>query len=79
MILEFENDKNSHYYYVMGWTDDEMTNAPKYKRKFDIYDDAVDFFDFCTIKLGRKGLVRVFEYIGDKRKEILNSKEDVRK
>lgn len=76
MILEFENDKNSHYYYVMAWTDDTMKNGPVSKKKFDIYDDAINFYNRCIHKIGKSGYVRIFEYIGEKRKEIKNSEED---
>lgn len=64
--------ENNHYFYVMGWDSGKFLNAPTEKKKFDIYDDAVEFFkdieDEC-------GFVSMFEYIGGKRKWIADSED----
>ena len=74
-VLEYENDKNSHYFYVMAWEDKERMNAPVCKKKFDIYEDAVNFYNKCYQKYMPDGFVRMFEYIGGRRKMIANSEE----
>ena len=36
MILEYENDKDKHYYYVMAWIDEVYRDKPDMMQKFDI-------------------------------------------
>ena len=45
MILEYENETNSHYFYVMAWRGDRMKSAPVRRKRFDMYEDAVEFFN----------------------------------
>jgi hypothetical protein len=54
----------------MGWDNENMINAPIYKNKYDIYDDAVKFFKKLE-KLCK--FVSMFEMIGGKRKWIADS------
>ena len=69
-MIVLHDDKNTHYFYVMAWNDEEKKNKPKAKKKFDIYDDAVEFYEKMCKKYK---LVILFEHIGGKRKAILNS------
>ena len=62
--------KDMHYFYVMGWIDEEMTNAPKSKQTFNIYDDAVKYFKKLTKTCA---FVTMFEKIGAKRKWIADT------
>lgn len=75
LLSEYENDRNSHYFYVMSWEDKERMNAPACKKRFDIYEDAVNFYNKCYQKYMPDGFVRMFEYIGGRRKMIANSEE----
>lgn len=74
MILKMESGKkiNNHYYYVMGWKTTYMKSAPIYKKKFDIYDDAVGYFNTISDECG---FVSMFEKIGNKRKWIADSED----
>lgn len=73
MILEYENETNSHYFYVMAWKDEYLGSAPIRKKRFDIYDDAVDYFNRAVDDLGENAFVQMFEYSGGKRKVIADS------
>lgn len=75
MILEYENENNSHYFYVMAWKNNYLGSAPVRKKKFDIYDDALEYFNKALSDLGDNAFVRMFEYIGGKRKIIANSED----
>ena len=75
MILEYENDKDKHYYYVMAWIDEVYRDKPDMMQKFDIYDDAVKYFNSALRKIDFSGYVRLFEYIGGKRKLLATSEE----
>lgn len=75
MILERPIDTDRHYYYVMGWTADTKLNAPKYKKRFNIYDDAIDFYNEIYHDCD---LVEMFEYIDGKRKVITPEQEVVK-
>jgi hypothetical protein len=72
--MEKKTDKkeNTHYFYVMGWRTAGLKNAPVYKKRFDIYDDAVDYFHELQ---DRCGFVSLFEVIGGKRKWIADSED----
>ena len=70
--IKEKEEKNTHFFYVMGWKDDSMKNAPIYKEKFDIYDRAVKFFNKL---LGVCGYVVLFENIGGKRKWIADTED----
>ena len=63
-------EENSHDFYVMGWFEECKKTAPRAKKKFNIYDDAVEYYNKLTKKLG---YVEMFEYIGGKRKMLQNS------
>lgn len=72
-MIVLHDDKNTHYFYVMAWDDVDKTNQPKKKKKFDIYDDAVSFYEKLCNKYA---LVILFEHIGGKRKSIMNSTDN---
>lgn len=67
-----ERGHNSHYFYVMGWKNADKSNAPIKKEKFDIYEDAVDYFKSIQKICG---FVQMFEYIGGKRKWLADTKD----
>lgn len=67
MIIE-KND--NHYYYIMGWEEDNKLNAPIYKKRFNIYDDANNYYNEILPKCN---YVEFFEYIDGKRKYIKTS------
>lgn len=72
-ILRYlENKKNNHYFYVMGWKDGNMQNAPLHKQKFDIYEEAIQFFKTVSKKCE---YVVIFENIGGKRKWIADTED----
>lgn len=75
MILEYENETNSHYFYVMAWKDEYLGSAPTRKKKFDIYDDAVEYFNRAVDDFGEDAFVQMFEYSGGKRKIIADSED----
>ena len=70
MLLRIHEKENKHYYVVMGWLDKKKQNAPRYKKRFDIYDSAVDYFRDLLKKCK---FVQIFENIGGKRKWIADS------
>lgn len=72
LFQHLESKKNTHYFYVMGWEDEDMKNAPLHKKKFDIYDDAVRFFKSISKTCG---FVVLFENIGGKRKWIADTED----
>lgn len=55
---------DNHYYYVMGWVKPDKLNAPEYKKRFNIYDDADAYYNEISKECG---LVEFFEYIDGKR------------
>jgi hypothetical protein len=65
-----EKEKDNHYFYVMGWKTDDKKSAPYKRCKFDIYDEAVQFFKDIS-KVCK--YVEMFEYIGGKRKWIADT------
>ena len=75
MILKHETVENTHYYYVMAWSNDSFRNAPVRKKRFDIYDDAVDFYDAAVAELCPECYVQMFEYIDGKRKMIMTTED----
>lgn len=70
MKLFIHEKENTHYFYVMGWKSRDKKTAPIKRRKFDIYDDAVEFFNHIS-KVCK--YVEMFEYIGGKRKWIADT------
>lgn len=66
--------EDSHYFYVMAWTKAGKTNAPKEKKKFNIYADADEYYDKLSSKYG---YVEMFEYIGGKRKFLKSTDDSV--
>ena len=75
MILKVENKKNSHYYYVMAWKGKKLEDVPTRKKKFDVYDDAVEYFNKSVNDFKPDCFVQMFEYIGGKRKIIADSND----
>lgn len=75
MILEYENDANSHYFYVMAWKGDDKKSAPVRKKRFDIYDDAVEFFNQAVDDLSPNVFVQMYEINSDKRVVIADSEQ----
>lgn len=71
----YKETKNSHYFYVMAWKGEKKLNIPTRKKKFDIYEDAVDYFNKAVNDFSPNCYVEMFEYIGGKRKIIANSEE----
>ena len=67
MVFETSTRNDNHYYYVMGWVRPDKINAPEYKKRFNIYADALDFYEGIIDKCG---LVEIFEYIDGKRKVV---------
>lgn len=65
--------KNSHYYYVMAWKGEKLSTVPTRKKRFDIYDDAVEYFNKAVNDLKPDCFVQMFEFIGGKRKIIADS------
>lgn len=73
MLLKLKREKeNSHYFYVMGWKESNLLNAPVKKKKFDIYREAVEYFNDLENECA---FVSMFEYIGGKRKWIADSED----
>ena len=70
--LHFEKHENNHYFYVMGWKTADLKNAPIKRKKFDIFDDAVEYFNKIE---NQCGFVSMFEKIGGKRKWIADSED----
>ena len=68
-----EDNENSHYFYVMAWKDGEFSDNPETKQRFDIYDDAVKFFNKAVRDFRPYGYAEMFEYISGKRIFIANS------
>ena len=56
----------------MGWREKGKKTAPVKKKKFDIYDDAVDYYKELSKTCG---FVQMFEYIGGKRKWIMDTED----
>ena len=73
MILEYENETNSHYFYVMAWHGDRMKSAPVRRKRFDIYEDAVEFFNQAVEDFEPDVFVQMFEFSSGKRKIIADS------
>lgn len=71
--LIYEESTDSHYFYVMGWEDNTMKNAPIEKKKFNIYKDAEKYYDALKKECG---YVSMFEYIGGKRKQLMSTDKD---
>ena len=69
-MIVLHDDKNTHYFYVMAWDDEDKKNKPNKKKRFDIYDEAVEYYDRLCDKYP---LVILFEHIGGKRKSIMSS------
>ena len=73
MKLFIHETGDNHYFYVMGWKASDKKTAPIKRKKFDIYDDAVEFFK----KISKVcGFVQMFEQIGGKRKWIADTNDD---
>ena len=70
-----EDKENTHYFYVMAWDDKEKLNAPCNKKRFDIYEDAVEYYNQCYREYMPEGFIRLFEFIGGRRKLIATSEE----
>ena len=70
MKLFIHEKENTHYFYVMGWDSKDKRSAPVKRNKFDIYEDAVEFFKHIS-KVCE--FVQMFEYIGGKRKWIADT------
>lgn len=67
--------KNSHYYYVMAWKGEKLETVPTRKKRFDIYDDAVEYFNKAVTDFKPDCFVQMFEFIGGKRKIIADSND----
>lgn len=71
--LEKVHEDDTHYYTVMGWISEQKISAPKYNKKFNIFEEAKKFYnriyDLC-------GYVEFLEVIDGKRKIIATSDED---
>lgn len=76
MVLKHETVENNHYYYVMAWRDNDFKNAPIRKKKFDIYDDALDYYEKAILDLCPECFVQLFEMIDGKRKLMKSTEED---
>ena len=72
MVRKVRESDDNHYFYVMGWTDRGKKTAPIKKKKFNIYDNAVDYYDELTKSCG---FVQMFEVIGGKRKWIMDTED----
>lgn len=73
MITLHADVENNHYFYVMAWKSKDKRTAPAEKKRFDIYKDAVKYYDALSRKYS---YVEMFEKIGESRKPIMNTEDD---
>lgn len=65
-------ESEEHYFYVMAWRSVGKKTGPAKNEEFDLYDDAAKCFEkFCK----SFGYVQLCEYIGEKRKLIMEYPE----
>lgn len=74
MILKIFEAGESHYYVVMGWRHNRKKNAPDFNERYYRYDEAVK--NFNKLMKDKYEFAELYEYIGGKRKWIMNSDDN---
>ena len=73
--FKLKESENNHYFYVMAWTGDKLSSSPIRRKRFDIYDNAVEYFNDAVRTFSPDVYVEMFEYIAGKRVMIANSED----